>query len=74
MNDARISILEASSKLKHPLSMKVIEGKYRDPDYIVRVNAINLLRASGEKIPADLQAGRLKQDMILMEATLSLDS
>ena len=42
MNDARLAILEALSKLKHPINREVLQGAERDPDYIVRRRAFEL--------------------------------
>ncbi len=58
MNDARLAILEAADKLKHPLNLEALQGKTRDPDYIVRRRALELLLPGGDKYKlANLNAG-----------------
>ncbi len=44
MNDARIAIIEAATKLKKPFNKEVLSGEFRDPDYIVRKRALELQR------------------------------
>lgn len=44
MNDARIALLEAASKLKKPFNKDVLTGQFRDSDYIVRKKALELQR------------------------------
>ncbi len=44
MNDARIALLEAATKLKIPFNKQVLKGQFRDPDYIVRKKALELQR------------------------------
>ncbi len=56
MNDARIAIVEATAKLKHPISRDILLGKDRDPDYIVRKRAVEVLREAGENV-SDLDIG-----------------
>jgi cyclophilin family peptidyl-prolyl cis-trans isomerase/HEAT repeat protein len=46
MNDARIAIMEALSKLRHPITSEVLTGPTRDPDYVVRLKAIEMIRQS----------------------------
>lgn len=47
MNDARIAIIEAALKLKHPMSVRVLSDEVREEDYVVRLKAAELLRESG---------------------------
>ncbi|HXG68319.1 MAG TPA: peptidylprolyl isomerase, partial [Blastocatellia bacterium] len=47
MNDARIAILEAADKLKRPMNVQALAEPTRDPDYVVRLKALELLRQSG---------------------------
>jgi cyclophilin family peptidyl-prolyl cis-trans isomerase/HEAT repeat protein len=47
MNDARIAIIEAASRLGHPFSIEVLAGETRDSDYVVRRRAAELVRESG---------------------------
>jgi cyclophilin family peptidyl-prolyl cis-trans isomerase/HEAT repeat protein len=47
MNDARIAIIEAALKLKHPMSVRVLSEETREEDYVVRLKAAELLRESG---------------------------
>jgi cyclophilin family peptidyl-prolyl cis-trans isomerase len=49
MNDARIAILEAADKLKHSMSARVLSGSTRDPDFVARLKAAEMLRQSGAK-------------------------
>jgi cyclophilin family peptidyl-prolyl cis-trans isomerase len=61
MNDARIAIIEAANKLNRPMNIQVLSDSTRDPDYVVRLKAAELVR--GTKIesppPASLQIGRV---------------
>src|SRR4029077_12257625 len=50
INDARIAIIEAADKLKHPMNVQVLTEPLRDDDYVVRLRAAELLRAT----PADV--------------------
>jgi cyclophilin family peptidyl-prolyl cis-trans isomerase len=43
MNDARVAILEAAQKLKHPMNLQVLAEETRDEDYVVRRKAVELL-------------------------------
>ncbi|HKQ06240.1 MAG TPA: peptidylprolyl isomerase [Blastocatellia bacterium] len=43
MNDARVAILEAAQKLKHPLNLQALADETRDEDYVVRRKAAELL-------------------------------
>src|SRR5262249_46334856 len=45
-NDARIAIVEAADKLKHAMNIQVLSEQTRDEDYVVRLKAAELLRAS----------------------------
>ena len=47
MNDARIAIIEAASRLGHPINVEVLAGDMRDSDYVVRRRAAELVRESG---------------------------
>src|SRR5207253_8849197 len=46
MNDARVAIIEAAQKLKHPISLQVLAEETRDEDYVVRRKAFELLAQS----------------------------
>jgi cyclophilin family peptidyl-prolyl cis-trans isomerase len=46
MNDARVAIIEAAQKLKHPLNLQVLAEETRDEDYVVRRKAYELLAQS----------------------------
>jgi cyclophilin family peptidyl-prolyl cis-trans isomerase/HEAT repeat protein len=46
MNDARIAILEAADKLRHPMSVLALSEATRDEDYVVRLKASELIRGS----------------------------
>jgi cyclophilin family peptidyl-prolyl cis-trans isomerase len=60
MNDARLAILEAADKLKHPLSIQALSDPTRDEDYIVRRRAFELLRQSSEEaLAVKLQVGKV---------------
>jgi len=54
VNDARIAIIEAADMLKHPMNVQVLTDPLRDDDYVVRLRAAELLRAS----PADVASTR----------------
>jgi cyclophilin family peptidyl-prolyl cis-trans isomerase/HEAT repeat protein len=54
INDARIAIIEAADKLKHPMNVQVLTEPLRDDDYVVRLRAAELFRAT----PADLATTR----------------
>ena len=43
MNDARVAILEAAQKLKHPINLQALADETRDEDYVVRRKAAELL-------------------------------
>ena len=51
MNDARIAILEAADKLKRPMNARVLADDSRDPDYVVRLKAAEMLRQSETEAP-----------------------
>ncbi|MFL6216208.1 MAG: peptidylprolyl isomerase [Blastocatellia bacterium] len=46
MNDARVAVLEAAEKLKHPINLQVLAEETRDEDYVVRRKAYELLAQS----------------------------
>jgi cyclophilin family peptidyl-prolyl cis-trans isomerase len=61
MNDARIAVLETFSKLKRPVNVAVLSGPTRDPDYVVRLKAAELLRESNEDVgTAKLEIGKVE--------------
>ena len=49
VNDARLAILDAADKLKHPMSIQALSDPTRDEDYIVRRHAMELLRQSNQE-------------------------
>ncbi len=51
MNDARIAIIEAADKLKHPMNIQMLAEETRDEDYVVRMKAAELLRQSTTPVP-----------------------
>ena len=51
MNDARIAIIEAADKLKHPMNIQALAEETRDEDYVVRMKAAELLRMSTTLVP-----------------------
>jgi HEAT repeat protein len=58
MNDARIAIIEAASKLDHPLNKLVLNDATRDSDYIVRRRAIELAHEKNEELsPSESRLG-----------------
>jgi cyclophilin family peptidyl-prolyl cis-trans isomerase/HEAT repeat protein len=60
-NDARIAIVEASDKLKHPMNIQVLSDPTRDEDYVVRLKAAALLRASPSEVSTTrLQIGKVE--------------
>ncbi|HWP42273.1 MAG TPA: peptidylprolyl isomerase, partial [Blastocatellia bacterium] len=60
MNDARIAILEAADKLKHPMNLQTLTGETRDRDYVVRLKAVDLLRQSDLETPnTTIQIGKV---------------
>jgi cyclophilin family peptidyl-prolyl cis-trans isomerase/HEAT repeat protein len=60
MNDARIAVIEALNKLKHPMNVEVLSDPTRDPDYVVRLKAAELLANSG----TDAAGLRVKVDKV----------
>ena len=61
VNDARLAILEAADKLKHPLSIQALSDPTKDEDYIVRRRAFELLRQSSEEaLAVKLQVGKVE--------------
>jgi cyclophilin family peptidyl-prolyl cis-trans isomerase/HEAT repeat protein len=63
MNDARIAILEAADKLKHPMNIQALAEGTRDEDYVVRLKAAELLRLSTTPAPRHsmkLQIGKVE--------------
>ncbi|MEK6321293.1 MAG: peptidylprolyl isomerase [Acidobacteriota bacterium] len=60
INEARIAIVEASDKLKHPMNIQVLSDPTRDEDYVVRLKAASLLRASSREVSTTrLQIGKV---------------
>lgn len=60
-NDARIAIIEAADKLKHPMNIQVLSESTRDEDYVVRLKAAALLRASPSEVSTTrLQIGKVE--------------
>src|SRR5207247_3570504 len=60
-NDARIAIIEAADKLKHPMNIQVLSEPTRDEDYVVRLKAASLLRASSAEVSTTrLQIGKVE--------------
>jgi cyclophilin family peptidyl-prolyl cis-trans isomerase len=60
MNDARVAILEAADKLKHPMNLQILAGETRDQDYVVRLKAVDLLRQSDLESPSGtIQIGKV---------------
>lgn len=58
-NDARVAIVEAADKLRHPMNIQVLSDPGRDEDYVVRLKAADLLRASRlEAAPTRLSIGK----------------
>lgn len=61
VNDARIAIVEAADKLKHPMNIQVLSDASRDSDYVVRLKAAELLRISSTEVSANrLQIGKVE--------------
>jgi cyclophilin family peptidyl-prolyl cis-trans isomerase/HEAT repeat protein len=60
LNDARIAIVVAADKLKHPMNVQVLTDPSRDEDYVVRLRAAELLRASSAEVTTTrpLQVGK----------------
>jgi cyclophilin family peptidyl-prolyl cis-trans isomerase/HEAT repeat protein len=55
LNDARIAIVEAAAKLKHPINVLVLADETKDEDYIVRRRAAELQREA----PQDAKGAKL---------------
>jgi cyclophilin family peptidyl-prolyl cis-trans isomerase len=51
MNDCRIAILEALEKLQRPINIQALTDQTRDPDFVVRLKAAELLRQSKTEQP-----------------------
>lgn len=61
INDARIAIVEAADKLKHPMNIQLLSDPSRDSDYVVRLKAAEMLRLSSTEITTDrLQIGKVE--------------
>ena len=61
VNDARIAIVEAADKLKHPMNIQVLSDPSRDSDYVVRLKAAELLRISSTEVTTNrLQIGKVE--------------
>ncbi|HEY7545626.1 MAG TPA: peptidylprolyl isomerase, partial [Blastocatellia bacterium] len=60
MNDARIAIVEALDKLKRPINVMVLTEPGRDPDYIVRMKAAELIRLNPEQTEVRVQIGKVE--------------
>lgn len=58
MNDARIAILEAADKLKRPMNAQALADATRDPDYVVRLKAAEMLKQSEVETTTRLQIGK----------------
>ena len=61
--DARVAILDAFDKLGRSVSADVLAGETRDPNYVVRLHAFELLKESG-KLPglAMFQPGKAESN------------
>ena len=61
INEARIAIVEAADKLKHPMNIQVLSETTRDEDYVVRWRAAELLRATTAEVVTGnrLQIGKV---------------
>lgn len=61
VNDARIAIVEAADKLKHPMNIQVLSDPSRDSDYVVRLKAAELSRIPSTEVTTDkLQIGKVE--------------
>jgi len=61
VNDARVAILEAADKLKHPLNLLALADENGDQDYVVRLKAAELLRqSSAEPIGTKVAIGKVR--------------
>jgi cyclophilin family peptidyl-prolyl cis-trans isomerase/HEAT repeat protein len=62
-NEARIAIIEAVDKLKHPMNIQVLSEPTRDEDYVVRLKAAELLRRTPTEVTTRrLQIGKVDTD------------
>jgi cyclophilin family peptidyl-prolyl cis-trans isomerase/HEAT repeat protein len=60
-NDARLAILDAADKLKHPMNIQALSDPTRDEDYIVRRHALELLRQPNqEALSIKLTVGKVE--------------
>lgn len=61
INEARIAIVEAADKLKHPMNIQVLSDTEGDTDYVVRMKASDLLRATPTDVATirPLQIGKV---------------
>jgi cyclophilin family peptidyl-prolyl cis-trans isomerase len=61
VNDARIAIVEAATKLKKPINVQVLTEETKDEDYVVRRRAAELLIESKQDVSGlKLQVGPVK--------------
>ena len=62
INDARIAIVEAADKLKHPMNIQVLSDSSGETDYVVRLKASDLLRATPTDVATirPLQIGKVE--------------
>ncbi len=61
LNGARIAIVEAAAKLKHPINILVLADETKEEDYVVRRRAAELLRESPQDTKgAKLMVGNVK--------------
>jgi cyclophilin family peptidyl-prolyl cis-trans isomerase/HEAT repeat protein len=62
INEARIAIVEAADKLKHPMNIQVLSDTTGDTDYVVRLKASDLLRATPTDVATirPLQIGKVE--------------
>lgn len=63
INEARIAIVEAADKLKHPMNIQVLSSDSTgDTDYVVRLKASDLLRATPTDVATirPLQIGKVE--------------
>ena len=62
INEARIAIVEAADKLKHPMNIQVLSDTNGDTDYVVRLKASDLLRATPTDVATirPLQIGKVE--------------
>jgi cyclophilin family peptidyl-prolyl cis-trans isomerase/HEAT repeat protein len=61
INEARIAIVEAADKLKHPMNTQILSDTDGDADYVVRLKASDLLRATPTDVATirPLQIGKV---------------